>query len=471
LERNVCLMKLVRFIFLIIFIIFLAVFTSCQGSVAPTPTAQPALLPTAPFTTATPQPTLSPVTPSPAPTATVGPAISDGDATAILQEITGALSQVRGLEFLRPVQPNFMTRAEISSYLAADVDAEDQAELALIQELYRALGLLAQSAELYPLYLALLQEQVAGLFDLESEKLVVVTDAFPLHPSEKVTLAHELVHALQEQHFKARELLEDAKVSVDRELALVALLEGDANYAMSRYAIANLTPTEMVALMNDGSGSPVFDNAPGVIKKTFIFPYEAGAQFVSDLWQSDRSWRTVDQAYSRPPTSTEQVLHPAKYIADEGPRPVSLPALLPLLGDGWEMVWEDAFGEFMLRTYLESAVDSWTAATAAAGWGGDRFGLLRHASGQRVFVNLVEWDTPTEAQEFFAYYQRFTDADNSWASKDTGAKIVRWEAPGRSVLLALAESRTLLVLSPNAETASRIVSAFPQFQGSQVAGT
>jgi len=76
--------------------------------------------------------------------------------------------------------------------------------------------------------------------------------------------------------------------------------------------------------------------------KTFIFPYEAGAQFVSDLWRSGRSWRTVDQAYSRPSTSTEQVLHPAKYIADEGPRPVSLPALLPLLGDGWEELHQGA---------------------------------------------------------------------------------------------------------------------------------
>lgn len=441
-ERSTYLLKLVQFVFPII---FLVAFTACRASTAPTPTA--------PLPTATSQPTLPPVTPSPAP-------------GAALQEISSALSQARGLDFLRPVQPNFMTRTELSTYLAADIDAEDQAEIALIQELYQALGLLDQSVELYPLYLALLQEQVVGLFNLESKELVVVTDAFPLHPSEEVTLAHELVHALQEQQFEARELVEDAEASLDKELAIAALLEGDATYAMSRYALANLTTAEMSELMSSLSASPVFDNAPPVIKKTFIFPYEAGTQFVSDLWRNGRSWRQVDQAYSRPPASTEQILHPAKYIADEGPRSVSLPALLPLLGDGWEIVREDAFGEFMLRTYLESALDSGTAAIAAAGWGGDRFGLLRHASGQRVFTYLVEWDGSADAQEFFVHYQRFIDAASSWASKDTGAKVGRWEAPGRSVLLALAENRTLLVLSPNAETTGQIVFAFPQFQGS-----
>jgi hypothetical protein len=366
------------------------------------------------------------------------------------------------------VQPNFISSGEIADYLASHIDAEDQAELALTQELYWALGLLDPSVELYPLYLALLKEQVVGLFDLDSEELLVVTGSFPLDPAGEVTLAHELVHALQQQHFDARKLVDDATSSLDQELALTALLEGDATLASAQYVMARLTPDEALALESNVLPMPVFDNAPPAVQKSFIFPYDSGLQFTLALWQRSGSWQRVDQAYSQLPTATEQILHPAKYLVGEGPRSVSLSSLLPLLGDEWQMVSEDVLGEFMLRTYLESALDRGTAAGAAAGWGGDRFGLWRNTSGQRVLAYLAVWDSPGEAQEFFAAYQSFTDAAGNWTHRDAQAKLVRWEAAGKSVLLGLAEDQTLVILSPDLEIASRIISAFPQFQADKV---
>ena len=90
------------------------------------------------------------------------------------------MSAARGITFLEPVQAQLVTRQEMTDYLVSTIDAEDREYLAKMQELYRALGLLDQRTKLYPLYLELLGEQVRGLFNLETEELLVVGYSFSL---------------------------------------------------------------------------------------------------------------------------------------------------------------------------------------------------------------------------------------------------------------------------------------------------
>ena len=402
---------------------------------------------------------LSPTATSLAPTVTSALTIEGA-----LRDFAGAVSQARGLEFIGPVRASFVSDQVLADFLSSRIAAQEREELAEIQELYKALGLLDPSMELFPLYLDLLSESI-GLFDLETEELLVLAESFPLDLLEELALAHELVHALQQQNFNARALVEEAEGSLDRQLALRALLEGDATFATALYATANFTPAEMQELGSASPGVPAFENAPPIIQETFVFfPYLTGTEFITALWQANRSWDPVNQGYTRPPTSTEQVLHLDKYLADEDPRPVSLPPLLPLLDDDWAIVLEDALGEFILRTYLESALNDPIAARVAAGWGGDRFRLLGNTAGQRIFGFLVEWDTVADAQEFFAAYKGFTDDAGSWVSRDAGVNVVRWQAADRMVRLALDGSLTLVGLSPDPETDALIASAFPQFQ-------
>ena len=348
--------------------------------------------------------------------------------------------------------------------LVSLIDAEDQEDLANLQELYWLLGLLHPSQELYPLFLELLEEQVVGLFDLEEEEdLLVLAESLPLDDMGQFTLAHELIHALQAQHFEALSLLEDAKGSLDRELAVRALLEGDAIVSSGLYSISNLGLEGLLKLLAEaGSGdAPVFEAAPPVLKKTLNFPYEAGAGFITALRQAGASWTPVNGAYSRPPSSTEQVLHPAKYLAGESPRQVSLPPLLANLEGHWFVVLEDVLGEFLLRTYLESELANSTAARAAAGWGGDRFQVLVSDSGERAFVYLAAWDTAEEAREFFDAYRRFTDVSRDWAARDAGENGVQWHSPGLWVLLEREGDRVFLAISPDQETAQLLDGAFP----------
>ena len=383
--------------------------------------------------------------------------------TQDLLKIADAVSRSRGLEFLHEVRLELVTRRQMADRLVSEIDAEDQEDLANLQELYWVLGLLGPSQELYPLFLELLEEQVTGLFDLEDEDLLVLAESLPLDARGQLTLAHELVHALQAQHFEALSLVEDAKASLDSDLAVRALLEGDATFLSALYSISNIDLPDMQKLLAEAesTASPVFDSAPPVLKKTLAFPYEAGFNFIIVLSQASASWTAVNGAYSRPPASTEQVLHPAKYLAGEAPRQVQLPPLSSNLGSDWSVVVQDVLGEFLLRTYLESELADSTAARAAAGWGGDHFQVLGSDSGERAFVYLAAWDTAEEAREFFDGYRSFTDASRDWAARDPGENRVQWHAAGRWLLLEREGDRVFLAISPDQETARLLDEAFP----------
>lgn len=442
-----------------------------EGEAGRTPVS-PSLVSTVPSpaastATATNTATTAPLRPTPtflsaAIPSTPSPTTDDTGIQDLLQ-ITDSVALSRGLVFLREVQPELVGRRQMADRLVSGIDAEDRQDMADLQELYWILGLLDPSRQLYPLFLELLEEQVIGLFDMEEEDLLVLAESLPLDAKGQLTLAHELVHALQAQHFEAFRLVEDVKGSPDSELAVRALLEGDATFSSTLYSIDNIDLRELLTLLerSESAGSPVFDAAPPVLQKTLTFPYDAGYDFITALWETRFSWTVVNAAYGRPPSSTEQVLHPVKYLAGEAPLEVSLPPMAARFSDQWSVVSEGALGEFLLRTYLESGLADSEAERAAAGWGGDRFQVLRSDSGDRTFVYLVAWDTAEEAREFFDEYRRFTDGLRDWEADDAGETRVQWHSPGRWVLLEREGDRVFIAISPDQETARLLDGAFP----------
>jgi hypothetical protein len=160
--------------------------------------------------------------------------------------------------------------------------------------------------------------------------------------------------------------------------------------------------------------------------------------FVQGL-QAAGGWQAVNDAFGKPPASTEQVLHPDKYAAGEGPVAVDLPDdLAAKMGPGWSVGLEDTFGEFQLRVWLDQAgaASPVSSSVAAAGWGGDRVALLDGPDGSWAIALSTAWDTAADAREFAE--------TASPVVADLGHGNVTPGADGKTVTVLLASSDAAL---------------------------
>jgi hypothetical protein len=369
---------------------------ACQPA-APTPSPSPSA-------SAPPSPTASPSSPSsPSPSAAASPA----DLSATYAKIEEDVRTIRGLEAKKPVDPVVLDDAGIKK-VTADGFRKDNppATVAANERLLKGLGLLPADANLGDLYVKLLGEQVAGLYSPDDKKLYVVSRSGNLGPAEKTTFAHEYTHALQDQNFDLSSLKLDETGEGDRGIARLSLVEGDATLVMTLWQIQHLSQVELLQLIGQSLNPEVtgsLDAMPAYLRESLLFPYTAGLAFVQAL-QATGGWGTVNDAFTNPPASTEQVLHPEKYAAHEAPVDVTLPSdLAAKMGAGWSKGLEDTLGEFQLKVWLDQVAAGNGAPSpteAAAGWGGDRVMLLDGPSGARAIALKTAWDTPADAQQF-----------------------------------------------------------------------
>lgn len=352
-------------------------------------------------------PSPSPAPPSTdAPTASVGPGESGTAADSTYARIRADVAAIRGLTPTADVDPVSIDEAELRTNLEAEFDAENTPqELAVAEDTLIALGFLAPGASLRALTLDFQSGQVAGYYSPERDELYVVRRGAALGPSDRVTYAHEFTHQLQDQHVDLGSLgISDAEQS-DRSLGRLALIEGDASFAQQTWTQQNLTSEELGQLLAealDPEALAALQRAPAFLRETALFPYQDGLAFVSRLIASGGGYPAVDAAYRDPPDSTEQILHPDKYLTREDPIAVAIPdGAAAALGAGWSVAGEDTLGELILRTWLtEGNVPLARARVATAGWGGDRLALLRGPDGETAVALVTVWDTAADATEF-----------------------------------------------------------------------
>ena len=369
----------------------------------PTPSTAPGSL----------SPTLDPV-PSVAPASAPASPAATQDASVVYSLIRDQVEAIRGLEPTSDVEPVTIDETQLLENLEAEIDAEQSPEeMALSEDLLGTLGLIPEGSSIRELTLDLLAGQVAGYYSPDRDELFVVSRTGQLvGPVERVTYAHEFVHQLQDQNFDLGSLDTTAVDDSDRALAQLALIEGDASWAQTMWLFEHLTPAELgeVATVAPESQAAL-DNAPAYLRDTAIFPYFGGLLFVQQL-VGEGGYEAVDAAFADPPVSTEQVIHPEKYLDREAPIEVRIAAgLAGRIGDGWSEAVRDTLGELILRTWLDEhgvgipttfplPAPSEEALEAATGWGGDRLVLLRHADGSLAIAMSTTWDTADDAAEF-----------------------------------------------------------------------
>lgn len=344
--------------------------------------------------------------PNAAPTATPADSPdSTNQARAEIEEIQQAMVEIRGLELLDDLDVQIIDRQELANRVETILQDEYSEEDARIDALsYWLLRLIPDDTlDLYQLQVDLLSEQVAGYYDPETKELVVVTENGELSVTDKVTMAHEIVHALQDQHFDLIEIDERA-ADADRGAAITAHIEGDATFAMTEYLLEYLDPLELAELLAESltaGDTEVLDSAPRYISDGLLFSYDAGQGFTTEIYNTG-GFAAVDQAFEDPPTSTEQILHPEKYIGPDRDEPVDVqnPDISGDLGEGWELIRNDVLGEWDFQIMLEdNGASSPQAARAAAGWGGSQFNIYESDTGALALLT-TRWDTDEDASEF-----------------------------------------------------------------------
>lgn len=334
------------------------------------------------------------------------------EARAIAREMAG----IRGLAILHPIAFEVSDRATVTEYARASLsDQMPPGQWETYETLLVHTGMIPPGTDLQDLVLRLYAEQIAGYYD-PSRKTFYLADWLP-RLLQRGVVAHEVTHALQDQHFDLDRWLSALSPTEDGALARAAIAEGDAMAAMIAYllepvgaGIQDLPP--LSNLLEEGSagmaaGYPTFDAAPRALQQLLLFPYVEGSGFVRETLARG-GWNAVDRLYRDPPASTEQILHPDRYFeARDEPRAVSLPpdAASPAgLSEG-------SWGEFGTRLALAATLaDTALAVVAASGWDGDRYGLWRDPSGVTRYVWVTLWDSPEIAERFAdAYAQAALD--------------------------------------------------------------
>jgi hypothetical protein len=342
-----------------------------------------------------------------------------------LARLAARVERIRGLRFERPPRVRVMTAAQLAARgqrlnrgLVRRM-RQDPGRLARTRQLERAHTGFGKLAGILPEQPASdvtargPSEQIGAAYDYRHKRIILVQGATQTRRELQLVLAHELTHALEDQHFRLH--LPGSVGPAQSAEARRALIEGTATFVAARYARLYLSDHVQVVQRLAGQRSlyGAGGSTPYATKAVTIFDYVDGALFVRGLHL--HGWRPVNRALRHPPTRTEEILHPRGWRRARAPHPVRL-ALHPLLGADWRLVGGGPAGEQDALAVLGKGAPDSEAKPGAAGWAGGRFQLWRArgdagnckgcATGD-VGVVAFRWhgrlDTWQFSKAFFAY--------------------------------------------------------------------
>lgn len=369
-------------------------------------------------------------------------------------------SELRELTILKAVKSGAQSRADIERMIIKNLDSDTTpAEMHAAEVLLRAFGLAPKDFAYRTFLVKLLTEQVAGYYDPKAQQFYIA-DWIELD-GQKPVMAHELTHALQDQHFNLKRFEKWPKGDSDAELAAHALIEGDATLAMTIYITKN--PMVALAFMRSLGAQEIateqFRQAPRALRESLLFPYEEGSAWAEQLYKRG-GWQAVSQAFAKLPQSTEQILHADKYFAYEAPLKLALPDFKSILGPSWKRIDYDVNGEWGCYLILDEFLNNQSESKrASAGWGGDRFALYENGKPDEYFIaQLTAWDTPADAREFFDAYakrtsKRYADAKETKATEER----IEWQTGSGKAALELRGSRVAIVEGVPSSTDSAVL--------------
>lgn len=356
-------------------------------------------------------PTASSTSTVPGETTTTGAPSAELD--RVIADIEAFIAKTRGLPFKQRVKVTLLDDAAFRARLDEndeDDDEDDKEQVEKTTKVLRALDLVDDDVDLKKATESLFGDTVLGFYDFDKDDLVVRGAA--LTPGVRRTLAHELTHALQDQHFVLDRPELDERDD-EAEVAWTGLVEGDARRVERLYA-ETMSKADREKAEKETSSPDLDPDIPRVLVETLAFPYVVGPSFASRVVRDGGSAR-LDEAFRTPPTTSEHLMHPDTFLDGEQPKPVEEP-----VADG-EVFDRGVIGEFGLVLIMEDDIGKRDLLRAAAGWGGDRY-VAWEKDGRVCLRASIVMDTAKDAGEL-------RQALGKWASEHDGV-TVRGSAAG-----------------------------------------
>jgi hypothetical protein len=342
-------------------------------------------------------------------------------------KVEAGLPKLRELNFTSKVPLVVKTRDEAQQMLRGEIalDHSDE-DLRIGGETGAMTGLFPPGIGLKDQTLKLLRSQIAGFYDPHQKEMVLVAGGLDVgfwnHAAEFVTrrdivgemiLAHELTHALQDQHFHIESMLNRVKDDDDRTLALKAVAEGDATLAGFGYVEGGLSQAGIDLIVSHLADLPrtfaaQSSDVPEGLSVPLMFQYSSGARFVGEAYRRG-GWAAVNALYANPPQSTQQIMQLPLYF-DRPTRPVQigLKGYRNIL-KGWSQADHDTYGEMLLELIIKRNLpNNAPALTMLSRWAGDDMVVLKKG-GALTIIWIIAFRDDDAARKFADAYAGILD--------------------------------------------------------------
>ncbi len=373
---------------------------------------------------------------------------------SLVDELIKFSSDETGLPIKSTVKRQLTTRTAVESYLQEKFnDDQDAKRLQRDEVVLKKFGLLDRDFALKPFLLALLKEQIEAYYDSKS-KTVNMLDWVDVD-EQKPVLAHELTHALQDQHSDLEkwddqtpdDVSQDSSGDTDHlakdemDTARDAVAEGQATAVMMDYILKPMgktlikDPEVMDVLkrqMSTSDSSPVMARAPLLLSESLLFPYREGLSFEQDLWMDKGQAAAFANVLDKPPTSSWEIINPREFEKHHIPSVPLLPDIHPLVDKLYQPYDIGQVGQLDVHILTELFGGDEAARNLTPAWNGGLYwaGQLRTAkttadqasTKSLALFYLAVWRNPATAQAFAKLYAGSLGRKYSGLKQDVAAQ-------------------------------------------------
>ncbi len=326
-----------------------------------------------------------------------------------IQELKRRVEALGKLNYKTDIPVKYLGKNLLRKYIGARVEKEYPAEWAEKEEMFiRLMGFSDQSINIKNLHKKILTANACAQYNEKTKELIALKQYQAIDMMNAMIMVHELRHAALDAHFDLPALLGKYSDYDDRGLAILSAIEGDA--AFTALLFNGFNPELMTSTYNSdpllsfsplGNSTQLYKTAD-IVKHRFTMPYIDGLRFVIAVF-TKKKWKGLNNILASPPDSSEQILHPGKYIKREKPVPMTV----QYRPEGYELYHSGVIGEYYLNVLLMPKPAN-KYMDFAYGWGGDTFNIYRNSSSHFLAWKSA-WDEEKFCTTFYFVFKQYIE--------------------------------------------------------------